>query len=65
MSGNNNSFITNMEKMTEMNKNSIELLSKLNDISTSSETVVTVSRENTNGDISQYQIPPQCNSFRF
>lgn len=53
----NNSFVSMINDMAIMNKNSVEVLSKLNDVVTSSETSITINREDNEGNVSSFQIP--------
>ena len=55
--GQENSFITMMEKMSVLSKNSVELLAKLNDVVSSSDNTITVNVEEGDGSVSQYQLP--------
>lgn len=52
-----NSFLTILEKIALLNKNSIELLAKLNDVVSSNKSNITVNYINDNNEISQYELP--------
>ena len=51
------SFITLMERMATLNKNSVELITKLNDVVSSNDNTITVNLLESDGSVSQYQLP--------
>ena len=52
-----NSFISMMEKSAILYKNSVEILTKINDAITKTNITVTINSENTDGTISNYTVP--------
>lgn len=52
-----NTFVSLAEQLALLNKNSIEVMTKLNDVVTNRNSVVNVSLMNSNGTISTYQFP--------
>jgi len=52
-----NSFISLMEQISLLNKNSVEIISKLNDVVGSSASSITVNLQEDDGGVSQYQLP--------
>ena len=56
-----NSFISMMEKSAILYKNSVEILTKINDAITTTNSTVTINSENTDGTISNYTVPSFSN----
>ena len=52
-----NTFVSLAEQLALLNKNSIEVMTKLNDVVTSRNSVVNVSLMNSDGTSSTYQFP--------
>ena len=52
-----NSFISLLEKIAQLNKNNIEVLTKLNDVVASNKNSVTVNYQEEDGKISTFQLP--------
>ena len=52
-----NSFISMLEQIAVLNKNSVEIVSKLSDVVGSKDSSITVNYLNNNGETSQFQLP--------
>ncbi|MCK9416734.1 hypothetical protein M0Q97_08775 [Candidatus Dojkabacteria bacterium] len=52
-----NSFITLMEQISLLNKNSIEIISKLNDVVGSNKSSITVNYQENDGSVSKFELP--------
>lgn len=52
-----NSFISLMEQISMLNKNSVEIISKLNDVVSSNSSSISVNMQEDDGSTSQYQLP--------
>lgn len=52
-----NSFVSLMEQLSIINKNSIEIITKLNDVVTANDSTVTIKFEDSSGNISSYSLP--------
>ena len=52
-----NSFISMLEQIAVLNKNSVEIVSKLSDVVGSKDSSITINYLNNNGETSQYQLP--------
>lgn len=57
MSAQKNSFVTIAEQVQLLNNNSVEILTKLNDIVTSQDSAINVTQINSDGDESTYSMP--------